>query len=436
MKLALEPYQQQMSDFLFDHPSAALFAAPGLGKTASTLHALNRLFADGAIRAALVIAPLRVAKLTWPNEIQKWDCFRWMNVELLRGKKPSGKAHIYLINYEQLQKLTDLSFCDVVVFDELTKAKNPKSKRIEHVRRLLRHHRRVGLTGTPRPNSLLEIFAQVRLLDNGKRLGSSFEQFKRAWFYPTDYMEYNWVPREGTEKAIYEKISNLALTLRSEDYLDIPDTEIEDIEVPLPEIARQLYDEMEKDLLLQMQKGDVVALNAAVLVNKLLQITGGTAYTDTREIVDFHDAKLQALKTLCKGTSENVLIACNYIHERERICQALGATDASKYHGDIERDWNANKIRWLVADPRSLGHGLNLQGGGRTIVWYSPTWSRELYDQFNARVARKGQDKPPLVYRIICSNTVDEAVVETLRERGQQQGEMLSVLNNLQQLRT
>lgn len=424
-----------MARFMFDHERAAIFAGMGLGKSAATLLALNRLFADGAIRAALIVAPLRVARLTWPNEMAKWDQFHWMKLELLRGQKPSGKAHVYITNYEQLQNLKDLDFCDVVVFDELTKAKNPKSKRIAHLVKLLKHHRRIGLTGTPRPNSLLELFAQIRLLDDGRSLGRSFDQFKRAYFYPTDYMEYNWVPRDGSEQTIYRKIAPLTLTLRSEDHLKIPDTVQEDVEVALPDEARSAYEELEKDLLLRYKEGDVVAVNAAVLVNKLLQITGGTAYTDTREVVEVHDAKIAALAKILKATKENVIVACNFIHERNRICRELDATDASTYKGDIETDWNAGKIRVLVADPRSLGHGLNLQKGGRTIVWYSPTWSRELYDQFNARVARKGQTEPPLVYRLISPDTIDDAVVEALRTRGEDQAAMLSVLHNLQQLR-
>lgn len=422
-------------EFMFEHERAAVFAGMGLGKTSATLTALNRLFADGAIRAALIVAPLRVARLTWPNEIAKWDQFKWMQVELLRGQEPSGKAHIYIINYEQLTNLCDLDFCDVVVFDELTKAKNHKSLRIRHISKMLRHHRRIGLTGTPRPNSLLELFAQIRLLDDGRTLGRSFDQFKRAYFYPTDYMEYTWVPRDGSERMIYEKIAPLTLTLRSEDHLKIPDTVQEDVEVELDPSAQEAYKELEKELLLSYAKGDVVAANAAVLVNKLLQLTGGTVYTENREVVEVHEGKIMALCRLLNKNKENVIVACNFIHERERICHTFNGVDASKYEGDIETDWNAGKIKVLVADPRSLGHGLNLQSGGRTIIWYSPTWSRELYDQFNARVARKGQVQPPIVIRLISPDTIDEAVIEALRTRGEGQAAMLSVLHNLQQLR-
>lgn len=437
MNLTLEPYQQEAVDFLYTRDRAALFASMGLGKSAATLCALNQLFQDGAIRAALIVAPLRVAKLTWPNEIAKWDQFNWMKVEVINHKKPSGKADIYTINYEKLHKLPNLDFCDVVVFDELTKAKNPQSKRINEVRPLFKNHRRWGLTGTPRPNSLLELFAQIRLLDDGKRLGASFTHFRNTYFAATDYMEYNWEPREGSEDAVYRKIEDLTLTQRAQDYLDIPDTLMEDIEVVMPPDARKIYTILERDLLAKIEDDTIIAPNAAVLSNKLLQFTGGSIYDENRNTVIAHDAKMQALIDIV-GTigREPVLIACNYKHERARIVRLLNAVDASTYEGDIEKAWNSRKIPVLVADPRSMGHGLNLQAGGRTIVWFSPTWSRELYDQFNARLARKGQEKQPRIYRIIAKDTIDEAVIETLRLRGNAQGEMLQTLINLKKLRS
>ena len=437
MNLKLEPYQQEAVDFLYNRERAALFASMGLGKSAATLCALNQLFQDGAIRAALIVAPLRVARLTWPNEIAKWDQFKWMKVEVINHKKPSGKADIYTINYEKLHKLPNLDFCDVVVFDELTKAKNPQSTRINAVRPLLKHHRRWGLTGTPRPNSLLEVFAQIRLLDDGKRLSSSFTHFRNTYFHATDYMEYNWEPNEGSEDAIYRKIEDLTLTQRAQDYSDVPDTILEDIETVLNPEARRQYLALEKDLLTTIEDDVLVATNAAVLSNKLLQFTGGTVYTEQRNIVMVDHSKIEALTSIIgKIGREPILIACNYRHERARIVKYTGAVDASTYEGDIEKAWNSRKIPLLVADPRSLGHGLNLQEGGRTIVWFSPTWSRELYDQFNARLARKGQDKRPRIYRIIAKDTIDEAVIETLRLRGDSQSAMLQTLINLKKLRS
>ena len=436
MKLTLEPYQQVMRDYLLTHDRTYACVGLGLGKTATTLSAINTLFADGAIEAALIVAPKRVARMTWPNEIEKWDQFRWMKIEHLMGRKPTGKAQIYLINYDRLGELESLDFCDVVVFDEITRAKNPQSKRIKAFKPLLRDHKRWGLTGTPRPNSLMELFAQIRLLDDGTRLGRAFTAFRDAYFYPTDYMRYNWAPKPNAENTVYSRIADITLTLRSSDYLNVADARLDDIEVTLPADAQAAYDELEKEFLVETKDGEVVARNAAVLAGKLHQIAGGGVYNDDKSLSGIHSAKVQALKALAEELNEPVLVACNYVHERERICRLPGAVNAATFKGDIEKAWNSGTIPMLVADPRSLGHGLNLQQGGRTVVWYSPTWSRELYDQFNARVARKGQDKEPLIYRILAKGTIDEAIVETLRERGDAQNAMLKVMSNYRKMVT
>ncbi len=431
MLLKLEPYQQQMVDHLLSHERAYASVGLGLGKTASTLSAINTLFQEGAIRAALIVAPKRVARMTWPNEIAKWDQFRWMKVEHLIRTKPSGQAQIYLINYDRLGELGDLSFCDVVVFDEITKAKNPQSKRINGLRPLFRDHMRWGLTGTPRPNSLMELFGQIRLLDDGQRLGRAFTSFRDTYFYPTDYMRYNWEPKPNSEGRVYQKINDITVTLRSSDYLNLPDTILDDVEVTLPDDVQEAYDELKKQFLIATPEGEVVARNAAVLVGKLHQIAGGGVYNDDGDSVGLHDTKIEALKGIAKKVGEPLLVACNYVHERERVCKAIkGSVNAATFKGDIEKAWNTGSLPMLVADPRSLGHGLNLQEGGRTVVWYSPTWSRELYDQFNARVARKGQAGQPLIFRILAKGSIDEAIVETLRERGDAQHEMLRVMAN------
>tara|TARA_R110000868_G_scaffold11798_5_gene57589 strand:+ start:5005 stop:6333 length:1329 start_codon:yes stop_codon:yes gene_type:complete len=439
MRFVPEPYQTQMTEHLLDHDRAYSNVGLGLGKTASTLSALNELFMVGSIRSALIVAPLRVARIAWPNELAKWDQFKWMKVETLAGKKPSGNAHIYLINYERLQQLTDLDFCDVVVFDEITKAKNPKSKRINAIVKLLSHQRRWGLTGTPRPNSLLELFAQIRLIDGGVRLGRAFTGFRDCYFYATDYMGYKWAEKTGSEDRIYKRISDITITLRSSDYLDIADTVLEDVDVYLPDSADEAYRELEKDFLTVTANDVVTAKNAAILAGKLHQLCGGNMYSEGGASVWVHDAKVDALVTLLKGLNEPTLIACNYVHERDRVCAALQdaglrPVDASKFKGDIEQAWNSGSIHTLVADPRSLGHGLNLQQGGRTVIWYSPPWSREIYDQFNARVARKGQGKDPLVYRILCSDTIDHAIVETLEMRGNSQNAMADIMLNYRKL--
>lgn len=437
MQLQLEPYQREMVDYLLDHDRAYASVGLGLGKTASTLAALNALFCEGAIRAALIVAPKRVARMTWPNEIEKWDQFRWMKVEHLMGDEPSGQAQIYLINYDRLDRLRSLGFCDVVVFDEITRAKNPQSKRINALRPLFRHQRRWGLTGTPRPNSLMELFAQIRLIDDGARLGRAFTAFRDLYFYPTDYMRYNWAAKPTSEAQVCAKIGDITITLRSSDHLDIADTVLEDVEVSLPDDAQRAYNELRREFLVVTKDGEVIARNAAVLAGKLHQMAGGGVYNDDKTISGMHDRKIEALRDIVAKVGEPLLVATNYVHERERVVAAIpGAVDSAKFKGDIEAAWNTGTIPMLVADPRSLGHGLNLQRGGRTVVWYSPTWSRELYDQFNARVARKGQTQEPLIYRILASGTIDEAIVETLRERGDAQHAMLRVMANYRRMLT
>lgn len=438
MNFSPEPYQQLMHDHLVGHSHAALFAGIGLGKTSSTLNAFRTLYAEGAARSMLVVAPMRVANMTWPNEAAKWDQFKGFKVERLRDVKdvPSGRAHIYTTNYERLPKLGDLDAFDIICFDELTKAKNPQSERIKALRPLLGQDRvRWGLTGTPRPNSLLELFAQVRLLDDGKRLGPSFSAFRSAWFEATDYNQYNWEPKPDAERKIYERIHDLVLTLKSSDYLDVPDIVEEDIEVTLPQAAHGIYKQLERELMVLIQGREVVAVNAAVLVNKLLQVCGGAVYSGeepNKTVVQIHQAKLHALKRLLVDLGdERAIIACNFIHERQRVCAAVeGAVDAHAFKGDLEDAWNSGRIRHLVADPRGLGHGLNLQKGGRTVIHYSPTWSRELYDQINGRVARKGQENVPQVFRLECPGTMDSVVYETLRTRGDAQGAMMTLLSN------
>ena len=453
MNFRCEPYQDLMHDFLVSRQQAGAFAGIGLGKTATTISACRTAMAEGDFKAALVIAPMRVANLTWPNELKKWDEFKGLRFERLRdnGDKPSGKAHFYFTNFERLLKtvkqgdeyvsvprFTDLSFCSHVIFDELTRAKNPQSAQINAIRPLLKDHVRWGLTGTPRPNSLLELFAQIRLLDDGKRLGPSFNAFRSAWFEATDYNEYNWVPKPGAEEKIYQRIHDLVITLRSSDYLDIPDTIVEDIEVALPAAAHSIYKTLERELMALLMKEDetVVAINAAVLVGKLLQVCSGSVYSlkgesEERTVSHIHQSKLVALKRALVDRDEPAIIGCNFIHERDRICASIpGAVDAHTFKGDIEDAWNSGRIKYLVADPRGLGHGLNLQAGGRWTIWFSPCHSRELFDQFNGRTARKGQTNPPIVTRLLCPGTIDDAVVETLRMRGDGQAEMLQVLTN------
>lgn len=458
MNFVAEPYQDEATLHLVERNRAALFTGMGLGKTVVSLTALT----DVASSSSLVVAPVRVCNLTWPNEVARWRHLRPRPVANLRTRSGwealrAGIPAIYTTNYEALPRLVAKYLkgqrakdwpWDTVIFDELTMAKNPKSKRINAIRPYLERRpdvRRWGLTGTPTPNSLMELFAQIRLLDDGQRLGRSFSRFRDTYFHATDYMRYNWVENPGAREAIFAKISDLVLAQRTEDYLDVMPPEVEDISVPLPEEARAAYDELEKELLLQYDEQTIVAQTAAVLVNKLQQMTGGNVYRTADEldpvggVVHIHRAKLDALLQLMKRhKNEPVLIASCYRAEQARIlAEVKGAerfpTEARRQQEALAR-WDRGQVRAFVTDPRSMGHGLNLQAGGRLIVWYSVPWSGEVYPQFNARLIRRGQTEQVKIYRLVSADTVDEAVIEAHDNKSAGQTDLMRVLRNLRLL--
>lgn len=425
------------------HKRAALLAGIGLGKTACALRAIQTLqVCYNLARRVLVVAPLRVARLTWPNEIAefapelRWEIFQGRRVPPIQAQ--SG-PDITCTNYEQLPNLrhmyqhVPLPF-DLVIFDELTAAKNHNSKRINCIRRRLPDWR-WGLTGTPAPNSPMELFAQIRLLDDGKRLGPAFHNFRDTYFEAKDYMEYDWQPKPGAEARIYGRISDMALSLPTVQNIDTID-----VEVPLPDEAREVYQELSRELIHSMGRDDnpVVAVNAATLVGKLIQLTGGHLYRADRAVVRAHTAKLDALERLAvahRSAGRPLLIGANYLHERDSILKRLPwARTVDQLGPSWLAQWSAKKVPALLAHPKTLGHGLNMQYGGHDIVWYSVPHSRELYDQLNGRLDRSGQKYRVTVRRILCPGTVDDAVVETLRQRGNTQRELMNTLVNYRRL--
>lgn len=443
---------QQLADFhLREHNEAALFMGCGLGKTAVALHRLADLKKQRSLRGALVVAPLRVCNLTWPAEVRKWSGLRDLSVVNLRTSEgrqalKDELADVYLINYDQLQQFRDqylrgrreLAF-DTVVWDETTRAKNHKSVRVNAVRPYFRKHctRHWGLTGTPTPNGLLDLFAQIRLLDGGKRLGPAFQNFRDCYFEPEDYNEYKWNPKEGSRERIYHRIRDMALTLKSSDWLDIPDVVQEDVELSLAKEARAQYDELEEELLLMLnnEQDAVVATNAAVLVNKLLQVTSGAVYSAERKWHMLHDGKTKALQGLLKRIGDRpVLIAYQYQHELERILRAVpgavafNSAKTPRQEEELLARWNAGRIPFLVSHPKSMAHGLNMQDGGSVVVWFTCPWSREDYDQLNARLARRGQDQITEIYRLVTRCTVEDVVLEALRSKDEEQMALLDAL--------
>ena len=451
MKFTPSVPQAYAWDHLANNEAAALFMGCGLGKTGVTLHAIAEKMLLGESRGALIVAPLRVCNLTWPAEVAKWSLSSLFGINNLRT--PDGKEALrrkepglYCINYEMLDKCaaawadeSHLPF-DIVVFDELTKAKSHSSTRINAFRPIARKHckRRWGLSGTPAPNGLQDLFAEIRLLDDGARLGKSFHAFRQCYFKQDDYMGYSWSPRAGSKEKIYERISDIALTLKSSDWLDIPDVIQEDVEVHLPagEVAKG-YKKLERDLLLPLKSGEITAANAAVLTNKLLQYTSGAVYDENHQWHLVHEAKLEAMrKLLGKLRGSPVILLYQFKHELERLrpfAGELGLTAFSDAKSVAEQEtlvnrWNSGDIPVLAAHPKSMAHGLNLQEGGSTIVWMSLTWSREDYDQAIARVARRGQTEITSVYRVVTPGTVDDAVAEALRAKDEEQNALLNAL--------
>ena len=466
MKFEPLEHQSRMVDWLKPRDEAAVFAGMGLGKTGAVLKALEYLFGGLDSRGVLVVAPLRVSVLTWPHEAAKWTFSNGWRVVSLRTKEgreawKSGEAEIYTINYESLPKICRELFhgkrgssfpVDTIIFDELAEAKNPSSKRINQFRKYRGKFKRFwGLTGTPTPNGIMDIFAQIRLLDDGKRLGKASTMFRQTYFDCINpYSDHpKFEVREDRRHIIESKISDMAITLRSEDWLDIPPTTVEDVPVTLPKKAKELYKELVKELLLLLEdeRGEdfeVAAVTQAVLANKLLQITGGTIYETPPEGEDgkplpkrvqvIHNAKIEALKKVqAQEGGEPLLVGCWFKHERQRILDAFPRAELFN-DGETLARWNRGEIPLLVAHPKSIGHGLNLQDGGTRVVWFSLGWDKQLYDQFNARLARQGQKYETKVFRLLCPGTMDDAVAEALRDKEETESRFLQTLKNLQEL--
>lgn len=434
---------------LHSHDQSYLVVGMGVGKTSSCLHALNEQFLDGAVRGALVVAPMRVANLTWPEEVRMWDDVSWMRVANLRTARGRddflhGRAQIYTINYESLpnfvklaqQRLAiynDLPY-DVEIWDETTFAKNPTGKRVNKFRRTVpRAEKRWGLTGTPAPNGLLDVFAQVRLLDDGKRLGHAFDQFKRRFFRQADFMGYKWEIMPGSKETIEGCISDMTLTIEGGDW----PVHFEDIELPLPEDLHKMYRKFERDLILELHGSEITAASAAALVSKLLQFTSGAMYDVEKKHHFAHNVKMDALAKIAKQ-HDTLLVAVNFQHEQKRIRERFPHAEFfmdAKTPSAQERlrdRWNAREVKMLVAHPQSVGHGLNLQHGGSHMVWTTLNYNADTYRQMIARLARRGQTETVTVYRLMCPGTVDDVVAESLEFKTGEEKRLMQTLRMLE----
>lgn len=442
MKYKPHSYQEYAIRYIETHPISALLIDMGLGKTSITLTAIrNLLFDSFEVCKVLVIAPLRVAKNTWTDEIKKWEPLSTLTYSLIVGNENerlsalNEKADIYIINRENVDWLVNKSGYkfdfDMVVIDELSSFKNHQSKRFKSlmkVRPLVK--RIVGLTGTPSSNGLMDLFAEFKILDMGKRLGYFIGQYRNTYFKP-DKMNgpivYSYKPLPNAENAIYEKISDITVSMKANEYLKMPELLTSNYVVELSNSEKKQYDKMKKSLVLEITDGEITASNAASLSNKLCQLSNGAIYDDEQNIVEIHDRKLETLEDIIESMNgKPLLIAYWYRHDLERIKSRFSVREI-KTSEDIS-DWNDGKIPVALIHPASAGHGLNLQNGGSTLVWFGLTWSLELYQQTNARLYRQGQKNAVVIQHIITKGTIDEQILKALQKKNKTQADLIDAV--------
>ncbi|WP_333638540.1 DEAD/DEAH box helicase [Tissierella praeacuta] len=442
MKFIPHDYQKVAKDFILDRQAAGLFLDMGLGKTVTTLTAIEELKNDYLEDIkVLVIAPKRVAEDTWTTEYEKWDHLKDLKVIKVLGTPKERKlalqqeGDIYIITRDNIAWLVELlgrkwDF-NTIVIDELSSFKSNTSKRfkkLKTVRPLMK--RVIGLTGTPAPNGYMDLWSQVYLLDRGERLGNTITEFRKRYFntlYRPGYNDYEL--REGAKEEIDEALKDLCISMKAKDYLKLKEPLYINRIAKLDKKEFETYKKMERDAVLEYDAEDITALNAAAVSNKLLQLANGAVYTDTREVIRIHDKKLDILEELIEeANGEPVLVFYNFQHDRDRILERFKKDVRILEDEKDIKDWNNRKIRILLAHPAGAGHGLNLQAGGSIIIWFGLNWSLELYQQANARLARQGQKETVRIYHIIAEGTRDEDVLEVLKGKNLRQEELLRKL--------
>ena len=445
MRFVPHNYQEYAIDRIEKDEHVGLFLDMGLGKTAITLTAIDELIRDCAVSKALVIAPLQTAWNTWTAEQQKWDHLSDLRISLVLGdvKKRraalAAKADVYVINRENVQWLVDeyekkWSF-DMLVVDELSSFKNASAKRFKALRKMLPYFTRViGLTGTPASNGYIDLWPEIYLLDRGERLGKSLGLFRQTYFKPgrtNGMVVYEWKILPGAKEQIDEKLSDLCISMKSVDYLDMPDRVESEIYVIMNAEEQKLYDQFGREHIIEVDGAEVIGLNAAAMQGKLLQMASGFIYDPHEERVvahKIHTRKLDALEELVEAAQGRpLLVFYEFIEDYHRILDKF--PDAVGLKGKKEIDaWNAGKIPMLVCHPASAGHGLNLQDGGNIIVWYGLPLSLELYQQANARLYRQGQKNTVYIYHLLTKGTHDEDVLQAIKTKNQTQEALLAAL--------
>lgn len=416
------------------------------------MSAVNELMLDYVqVYKVLIVAPLRVARDTWPNELKKWDHLKNLRMSVVMGdqkqrvKALQEPAHLYTINRENLKWLVDYYDSnkmdwdfDMVVIDELSSFKNHKSQRWKALRSIRAMCRRIiGLTGTPAPNSLFDLWAEIGILDQGERLGRFITRYRESYFRPKSYnpstgVVFQYELRDGAEQRIYDRISDICISMKALDYLDMPECSYTETMVRMSEQEKKLYDQLKTDLILPMAEGDVEAANAAALSNKLLQMANGAVYDENGTVREFHKKKLEALEDLIEAANgQNALIAYWFKHDKDRILDYFAKQKVHVRSLQTSKDmddWNAGKIPIALIHPASAGHGLNIQQGGHILIWFGLTWSLEAYQQTNARLWRQGQRERVSIHHIITEDSVDENVMKALNSKEFRQEDLIAAV--------
>lgn len=456
----LHNYQKACVEHIIAHPFCGVFLDMGLGKTVSTLTAINYLMNDYCeINSVLVIAPKRVAESVWQEEAEKWAHLRHLRFSKIIGTQKQRiaavmetKADVYIISRDNVAWLCalygggKLPF-DMVVIDELSSFKSYKSVRFKALRGARPYLKRlVGLTGTPAPNGLIDLWPQIYLMDRGDRLEKTISRYREKYFRPgqtNGHVVYSYNLMSDSEQLIHKRIEDICISMKADDYLEMPMRTDNYIKLRMPDDIKKQYDDFEKNKVLDLFKPEqeylenvdkwvdkpveINAVNAAALSNKLLQFANGAVYDENHKVFPIHDIKLEALKEIIEDANgQSVLVAWTFQFDRDRIMDYLKKYKPRelKTNKDIE-DWNAGKIQVMLAHPASAGHGLNLQAGGNIIVWFGQTWSLELYQQFNARLYRQGQQKGVIVHHLIIKGTHDEDVIQAIKAKDKKQNALM-----------
>ena len=448
MKYHPHKYQTYASEFIKSHDEAAVFLDCGLGKTSITLTALNDLMFDSfEFNKVLIIAPLRVAKVSWPDELKKWDHLSLLNYSLVVGTEKerkealAKKADLYIINRENVEWLIEKSNYrfdfDCIVIDELSSFKNYRSKRVKSLLKVRpRVKRIIGLTGSPAGNGLMDLWAEFRVLDMGKRLGRFITSYRNDYFMPdkrNNEIIFSYKPLPGAEDAIYKKISDMTISMKSTDYLDMPELISNEYKVYLSEKEMRTYESFKEQYVMELSEKEITAANAASLTNRLSQLANGAIYDDDKDITYFHDKKLDALEDLIEAANgKPVLVSYWFKHDLERIKTRLDKLKiAYEVISSVEsiRHWNEGRLQVGLINPASCGHGVNLQEGGSTIIWFGLTWSLELYEQTIARLWRQGQkSRTVVVEHIVAADTVDESILKALKTKDKTQSALIEAV--------